>query len=124
TANMGEVCTLINTTCCTYVSELGNIETDIQKIWEWTKVLHRITQDNTSWRFQELWEKFSSWLPKLGWLKQLFVLLITLIVVSLLFCILLRCFPSCTKGTVDSYAQWKKHQLRQKIESGKYFMQR
>ncbi|NXX51870.1 ERVV2 protein, partial [Tricholaema leucomelas] len=30
TAQMGGVCTLINITCCTYIDQSGQIETDIQ----------------------------------------------------------------------------------------------
>ncbi|NXW93294.1 ERVV2 protein, partial [Alopecoenas beccarii] len=111
TVNIGGVCTLINTNCCTYIDKSKEIETDIQKIWEHAEVLHQVAQDDTTRGFQELWEKLTSWLLNFGWLKQLFVLVIMLIVLGLLICILLRCFLCCTKGAMDSYTQWKKHQL-------------
>lgn len=49
TANVGGVCTLINTSCCTYVDESREIETNIQKIWEHAKVLHQLSQDGSTW---------------------------------------------------------------------------
>ncbi|NXG44216.1 ERVV2 protein, partial [Psilopogon haemacephalus] len=105
TAQMGGVCTLINTTCCTYIDQSGQIETDIQKLWEQGRILHEVAKDNTSWGFQGLWDKLTFWLPNFGWLKQLFACVLILIAMGI---------------TEDSYVNWKKHQLRQQIESGKY----
>lgn len=48
TANVGGVCTLINTSCCTYVDESREIETNIQKIWEHAEVLHQVSQDRAT----------------------------------------------------------------------------
>ncbi|NWW97895.1 ERVV2 protein, partial [Caloenas nicobarica] len=123
-AKEGGLCMAINQTSCTYINKDRQVKTDLQQIWEKTKLLHQVSKDDTCLGFTKHWEKLTSWLPDLGWLKQLFVLVIILIVLSLLICILLRCLLCCTKGTMDSYTQWKKHQLRQKVESGKYFMKR
>ena len=40
-AEEGGLCMVINQTCCTYVNQNKRIETDLNEIWEKTKVLHR-----------------------------------------------------------------------------------
>ncbi|NWX52852.1 ERVV2 protein, partial [Steatornis caripensis] len=121
TAKEGGVCILINQSCCTYVNEKQQVETDIRKIWEISKELHLITMDDTSWGFSELWKKLTSWLPNLTWLKQLFVTVIIIILLSIVFCITVWCGLWCFQNTGDSYSERKKNQLRQKLESNKYF---
>ncbi|XP_071657736.1 endogenous retrovirus group V member 1 Env polyprotein-like [Patagioenas fasciata] len=123
-AKEGRLCMAINQTCCTYINKERQVETELQRIWEMVKLLHQVSKDDTSFGFTNLREKLTSRLLDLGWFKQLFVLVIILIVLSLLICILLRCLLCCTTGTMDSYIQWKKHQLQQEVESGKYFMKR
>ncbi|NXI48612.1 ERVV1 protein, partial [Galbula dea] len=107
----GGVCTVINSTCCTYMDQGGRIATDLQEIWTQTKTLHAITQDDTSWGFSELWHKLTSWLPNFTWLKQLFALMVSLLVLGIMLCVLLRCFFWCCQGTGDAYTNWKKWQL-------------
>ena len=68
TAKEGGACTVINQSCCAYISKDLRTETDLRKIWEQTKVLHRTSQDDTNWK-EDLWNLLSSWLPNLGWLK-------------------------------------------------------
>ncbi|NXN64068.1 ERVV2 protein, partial [Himantopus himantopus] len=121
TAHMGGVCTLINTSCCTYVDESSRIEVEIQKIWDHAKVLHQVSLDDTSFGFSNLWEKLTSWLPNLTWLKQLFIVVIMITVLGLLVCCMLQCFMWMCKQTASTYEEWKKHKLRQNTESGKYF---
>nr|XP_047912644.1 uncharacterized protein LOC125181739 [Anser cygnoides] len=121
TANVGGVCTLINTSCCNYVDESREIEINIQKIWEDAKGLHQVSRDGATCGLQELWDKLTSWLPNFAWLKQLFALFILLIILGILICLLLKCFMFCSKNVLTDYESWKKHQLRQKTESGKYF---
>ncbi|NXK17075.1 ERVV2 protein, partial [Arenaria interpres] len=120
-AKEGGVCLIINQSCCSYINQEKRIETDIARIWQQSKVLHQVSQDDTSLGFSDLWEKLTSWLPNFAWLKQLFVLLTTIIALGFIVCILFRCFPCCAKRVIGDYELWKKHQLRQKIESGKYF---
>lgn len=36
-------------------------------------------------------------------------------------CITVRCSLWCFKNTEDSYSEWKKNQLRRRLESNKYF---
>ncbi|NXE30153.1 ERVV2 protein, partial [Ardeotis kori] len=120
-AEEGGVCILINQTCCTYLNERQQVETDIKKIWDISKELDLITIDNTSWGFSELWERLTSWLPNLTWLKQLFVTVIIIILLSIVLCIVVRCGLWCFQNTGDSYSEWKKNQLRQRVESNKYF---
>ncbi|NXK20311.1 ERVV2 protein, partial [Arenaria interpres] len=121
TANVGGVCTLINTSCCTYIHESGKIETDIQKIWEHAKVLHQVAQDGASLGFTKLWEKLAFSLSNFICLKQLFIAVIMFIVLGLLVCCMLRCFMCMCKQTGSSYEEWKKHKLRENVESSQYF---
>lgn len=44
-ASRGEVCTIINTSCCMYVDQSGRISTDLAEIWEQTKILQRVMKD-------------------------------------------------------------------------------
>lgn len=37
--------------CCMYVNEAGGIETDLKNIWEKTKILQKVVQDDTLWGF-------------------------------------------------------------------------
>lgn len=50
TAKEGGVCTIINQSCCAYISKDLRTETDLRKIWEQMKGLHRTSQDDTNWK--------------------------------------------------------------------------
>lgn len=78
-----------------YVDQTGRIETDLRNIWEKTKVLHEVAQDDTSWGFRDIWEKLTSWLPGWDWLKQLFVSILVIIVLCILICLLIPCIIPC-----------------------------
>ncbi|NXN44942.1 ERVV1 protein, partial [Rhinoptilus africanus] len=117
----GGLCAVSNQSCCTYINQEKRVETDMQKIREKTQILHQMAQHDTSLGFSELWEKLTSWLPNLIWLKQLFIACIMLIVLGLLVCGVLQCFMWMCKQTSSKYEEWKKHKLRQNIESDKYF---
>uniref|UniRef100_A0A663FGB7 Envelope protein n=1 Tax=Aquila chrysaetos chrysaetos TaxID=223781 RepID=A0A663FGB7_AQUCH len=121
TAKEGGVCVLINQSCCAYLNERQQVETDIEKIWEISKELHLITMDDTSWGFSEIREKLTSWLPNLTWPKQLFVTAIIIIFLLIILCTTIRCSLWCFQSTGDSYSEWKKNQLRRRLESNKYF---
>jgi len=121
TAKEGGVCILINQSCCSYLDGRQQVEKDIGKIWELSKELHLIAVDDTSWGFTELWEKLTSWLPNLAWLKQLFVTVLIIILLSIVLCVTVRCGLWCFKSTEDSYSEWKRNQLRRRLESNKYF---
>ena len=120
-AFQGGVCTVINVDCCMYADQSGRITEDLQEIRKQVNILHKVTQDNTSWSFFELWEKLTSWLPNLTWLKQLFVMIIVIVFLFLIISIAVRCGFWCFKGTGNSYSEWKRNQLRQKLESNQYF---
>ncbi|NXO57352.1 ERVV2 protein, partial [Aramus guarauna] len=120
-AKEGGLCTVINQTCCIYINKQNQIETDLEKIWEKNKILHRVAQDDTSWRFTDLVEKLTSWLPNLTWMKQLFITVIIVILLSIVFCMTVRCALWCFRNTGDSYSEWKRNQPRRKLESNKYF---
>ncbi|NXY12008.1 ERVV2 protein, partial [Pteruthius melanotis] len=110
-AKEGGVCTVINTSCCSYVDLDKPIETDLQTILEKTQTLHQITLDDTSWGFKEVWDKLMSWLPNLSWLKQLLVIAICVIALLLSVCLSSYfCMILCTWNH-DAYAQWHKHKL-------------
>ncbi|NXE17340.1 ERVV2 protein, partial [Lophotis ruficrista] len=120
-AQQGGLCTAIGEHCCTYVNQEQRIEKDLSKIWEQTKSFHEITRDNISWGFSGLWEKLTSWLPNLTWLKQLFIVTIIIIVLFIMLFMAVRCGFWCFQSTGNSYSNWKKNQLRQRLESNKYF---
>ena len=46
TAKEGGVCTVINQSCCAYISKDLRTETELSKIWEQTKVLQRFVAEN------------------------------------------------------------------------------
>ncbi|NXJ86491.1 ERVV2 protein, partial [Trogon melanurus] len=107
TMKEGGVCAVINQSCCTYVDQSGRIEDDIENIWERTKSLHEITKDNTSWGFEELWHKLTSWLPNFTWLKQLLGFLVTMGLLVVLTCIVVQCSFWCCKQSTMDYENWK-----------------
>ncbi|XP_074424774.1 endogenous retroviral envelope protein HEMO-like, partial [Larus michahellis] len=119
----GGVCAVINQSCCAYINQEGRIEDDLEKIWEKNKILYEVSKDNTSWGFEELWNKLTSWLPNWNWLKQLFVGIITLIILGIIICMLLRCFLWCHRDSEENYSNWKRHRIRHQVETGKYFAQ-
>ncbi|NXY08976.1 ERVV2 protein, partial [Pteruthius melanotis] len=120
-AKEGGVCRVINTSCCSCVDLGKRIGTDLQTILEKTQTLHQITLHDTSWGFKEVWDKLTSWLPNLSWLKQLFVRAICVIALLLSVCISSYCCMILCTWNRDAYAQWHKHKLRNKIEKGTYF---
>uniref|UniRef100_A0A8C0FHE8 Uncharacterized protein n=1 Tax=Bubo bubo TaxID=30461 RepID=A0A8C0FHE8_BUBBB len=111
TAKEGGVCLIINQSCCSYINQGKRIETDMTQIWQQSNILHQVTQDNTLLGFTNLWEKLTSWLPDLTWLKQLFIACVLIIILGISICCLLH----------NHYGDWKRHQLHQKVESGAYF---
>ncbi|NWW46279.1 ERVV1 protein, partial [Pedionomus torquatus] len=120
-AKEGGLCAVINQSCCTYINQEKRIETDIQKIWQKMQILHQVAQDDTSLGFSELWEKLTLWLTNLTWLKQLFSACIMFVVLGLLICIMFCCLACICKPASYTYEDWKRHRLRQNIESSKYF---
>ncbi|NXL68859.1 ERVV2 protein, partial [Chordeiles acutipennis] len=120
-ASQGGVCTIVNSSCCTYVDNNGKVTGDLQTIWKKTKILHQVAQDNTSWGFHESWDKLTSWLPNLIWLKQLLAALIGIILLFCVLSVMMKCAFYCCFNTGYSYSEWKKNRLRQELESNKYF---
>ncbi|NXK11938.1 ERVV2 protein, partial [Herpetotheres cachinnans] len=122
-ASHGGVCTVINSSCCVYVSEKGRIEKDLKVTKKRSVILQGIEKDDTSWGFTDILDKLTSWLPNFAWLKQLFVAAIGIIVLCVVLSIMICCSLWCCTTTKDSYAEWKRNQLRRKLESDEYFMQ-
>ena len=112
---------IINQSCCVYIDDTQRIETELQSVWERTKLHHQIYLDDISFGVTELWKKLINWIPNFAWLKQLFMACIIVISLLMLVCISLRCMLWLCKGSEHSYEDWKKHKLRQKMENGSYF---
>lgn len=70
----------------------------MQAIWEKSRLLHQIAQDDTSVRFTEIWHKLTSWLPNFALLKQLFVAIIMLIILIIITCLLVQHFLVLPEG--------------------------
>ncbi|NXE30467.1 ERVV2 protein, partial [Ardeotis kori] len=120
-ASQGGVCTTVNRSCCMSMDQSGRISPDLKEIWEQTKILREVTKDDTSCGFEEVWNKLTSWLPNLAWVKQLFMAATLLGLLILFTCILIQCTFWCCKRTTGSYEEWKSHKLKHQVESGKYF---
>ncbi|NXS11646.1 ERVV2 protein, partial [Neodrepanis coruscans] len=116
-ADLGGVCTLIDTSCCMYINQNQKVSVNLQNIWVQTKTLY---QNDTPWAFRELWEALTSWLPNLAWLRQLFMATIIIIISGVVVYTSVGCFKCVYARTGDRYVKWKRHRLRWKIESGKY----
>uniref|UniRef100_A0A8B9FUU2 Envelope glycoprotein n=1 Tax=Amazona collaria TaxID=241587 RepID=A0A8B9FUU2_9PSIT len=94
-ASQRGVCTIINTSCCMYIDQSGRISTDLEEIWKQTRILHEVTKDDVSWGFMDLWNKLTSWLPNLQWLKHIFATSIILLGLGIFICILFQCLMNC-----------------------------
>ncbi|NXN38458.1 ERVV2 protein, partial [Rhinoptilus africanus] len=115
------VCAVINQSYCTYINQEGRIKEDLEKIWEKTKILYEVSRDDASCGFEELWNKLTSRLPNWNWLKQLFVGIITLIILGIIVCMLFKCFLWCHQDSEENYSNWKRQRIRHQVETGKYF---
>ncbi|NXK83921.1 ERVV2 protein, partial [Amazona guildingii] len=120
-ASQGGVCSVINDSCCSYIDQSGRIETDLKEIWKQTRIFHEVAKDDTSWGFEEIWKKLTSWLPNLSWLRQLAAGSLILIVLTLITCGMIQCSFWCCKRSVIDYEDWKRGKVRQQVKSGKYF---
>ncbi|NXI39178.1 ERVV2 protein, partial [Galbula dea] len=121
TTKEGGVSALVSQSCCTYIDQSGKIESDINNIWEKVKVLQEVAQNDTSWGYEELWNKLTSWLPNLYWIKHLFAGFIIILVLEMILCIILKCAIWCCQSSALNYGSWKKNKVRHQIETGKYF---
>ena len=120
TAKEGGVCTIINQSRCAYSKKDLRIERDWWKVWEQTKVLPRTSQDDPSWE-GDLRNLLTSWLLNLGWLKQLFLVCILLVLLGGFTCVMMRCSACLCRSTRKKKEIWKRHALRPKVGSGAYF---
>ncbi|NXD64395.1 ERVV2 protein, partial [Eolophus roseicapillus] len=118
--SQGGVCSVINYSCCSYADQSRRITTDLKEIWKQFKVFHEVAQDNTSWRFEEIWKKLTSWLPNFSWLKQLYISVLMIIVVIFITGISVQCFFWCCKQSMN-YEEWKRKRIKHQVEMGKYF---
>ncbi|NXS70908.1 ERVV2 protein, partial [Pandion haliaetus] len=123
TTEEGGVCMNVNTSCCACINKDKQIEADLNALWEKTQVFHEVSLDDTSMEFQDLWDKLTSWLPNLRWLKQLLVGLITLTILGILVCVFLKCFLWCCWNSAETYSDWKRNKISHQVETEKYFTQ-
>ncbi|NXU95627.1 ERVV2 protein, partial [Xiphorhynchus elegans] len=115
------LCAVIKQSCCSYVSQDHRIEKDLQTMVAKMNVLRQVALYDTSWGFTILWNKLTSWLPNLAWLKTLIGILTRILISVFLIFLALKCFFRCYGSTGSTYIDWKRNQLRQKLESYKYF---
>ena len=97
-ASHGGVCAVVNTSCCTYIDETGRINTDMSIIKHQIGILHEVQKDDTSLGFEEIWSKLTSWLPDCGmWLKQLFALILGIVIMIIVTCLTIQCCDCCAR---------------------------
>ncbi|NXK71268.1 ERVV2 protein, partial [Amazona guildingii] len=120
-ASQGGVCSVINENCCSYIDQSGRIETDLEGIWKQSKIFHEMAKDGTSWGFEEIWKKLTSWLPNLSWLRQLVVGILILIVLTLITCGMIQRSFWCCKQSTMHYDEWKRNKIKHQVETEKYF---
>ena len=58
-ASHGGVCAVVNSSCCTYIDETGQINVDLGIIKKQLGILREIQKDDTSLGFEEIWNKLT-----------------------------------------------------------------
>lgn len=53
----GDICAIINTTCCSYVDQSGRIKKDLAEIWEQTQILHKVAFRNNTLNFDHIYNR-------------------------------------------------------------------
>ncbi|NXD72287.1 ERVV2 protein, partial [Eolophus roseicapillus] len=119
-ASQGGVCSVINDSCCSYIDQSGRITADLKEMWKQVKIFHEVAQDDTSWGFEEIWEKLT-WVPNLSWLRQLFLTVLVIIGMVLITYITVQCSFWCCKQSIMNYEEWKRNKIKHQVETGKYF---
>ena len=76
--------------------------------------------EDPSWE-GDLGNLLTSWLLNLGWLKQLFLVCILLVLLGGFTCVMMRCSACLCRSTRKKKEIWKRHALRPKVGSGAYF---
>ncbi|NWR61325.1 ERVV2 protein, partial [Bucorvus abyssinicus] len=120
-ASSGGVYAVINSSSCSYTNQSNRVNIDLEEIWQQVKTLHEVTKDDTSWGFEEIWYKLTSWLPNFAWLKHLFVTLLGLGILVFETCIMVQCSFWCCKRSIENYDDWKRNKIKHQVETGKYF---
>ena len=75
--------------------------------------------EDPSWE-GDLGNLLTSWLLNLGWLKQLFLVCILLVLLGGFTCVMMRCSACLCRSTRKKKEIWKRHVLRPKVGSGAY----
>uniref|UniRef100_A0A8C0GK31 Envelope protein syncytin-Car1 n=1 Tax=Chelonoidis abingdonii TaxID=106734 RepID=A0A8C0GK31_CHEAB len=87
-ANQGGVCALVNSSCCVFIKQHQQVETDIHAIRKQAASFHRITLDNTGTGVQEVW----GWIPDLGaWGRRIVFLLFCVLLLFVILFVLIQC---------------------------------
>ncbi|XP_032530465.1 syncytin-A-like [Chiroxiphia lanceolata] len=94
-ASQGGVCKVINTSCCSYIDQTGRINNDLVAIRNQTKILHQISLDDVSLGLGDVLHKLTSWLPNWTWMRQLFILVLYILSVSVIAHCMHRCYSCC-----------------------------
>ena len=76
--------------------------------------------EDPSWE-GDLGNLLTSWLLNLGWLKQLFLVCILLVLLGGFTCVMMRCSACLCRSTRKKKEIWKRHALRPKVGSRAYF---
>lgn len=54
-AVQGDICAIINSTCCSYVDQSGRIKKDLAEIWEQIQILHKAAFRNNTLNFDYIY---------------------------------------------------------------------
>ncbi|NWR56988.1 ERVV1 protein, partial [Bucorvus abyssinicus] len=120
-ASSGGVCAVINSSCCSYIDQSNHVNTDLEEIWKQVKILHEVMKDDTSWGFEEIWNKLTSWLPNFTGLKHVVVTVLGIEILLFATCAMIRCSFWCCKRSIENYDGWKRNKMKHQVETGKYF---
>ena len=92
-AEQGSVCSVVNTTCCTWINSSGEVETQLQKITKQATWLKTVTPSVGSFFDLLGFDWFGSWGPWLqSALQTLGISLLVTIIITLAHCIFLLSF--------------------------------
>lgn len=85
------VCAVINTTYCFYVDQSRRIKKDLFEIQKQTQIFHEVSLRNNTLNFDYIFHTLTSWLPNWGWIKEMFIVVVIIVV----FCMIAGCINQC-----------------------------
>lgn len=97
-AASGGVCALLHEYCCVYISDYqANISHTIREMEESVRKHHESWADSGNWDWSWLW----SWLPGFGWIKQLLMIGLGVMILLIVMCCCVQCVPLCMSQMRD-----------------------